>query len=77
MRRIYDFRCSEGHLFEKFIDSDIKSIDCDICGQPSTRVVSCAAPMLDPISGDYPSATMKWAKMRQEKIKAERKAASA
>jgi|TARA_R110000824_G_scaffold159471_1_gene333859 hypothetical protein len=76
MKRIYEFRCPEGHRSEKFIDETIYQISCKICKQESTRVVSCRGISLDPISGDYPSTTMKWAKMRQEKIKAERKLAN-
>jgi hypothetical protein len=77
MKRIYDFQCPNGRTFEKYIDSEISEVDCDICKQKSTRLISCRGLVLDPISGDYPTATMKWAKMRQERIKAERKVASA
>tara|TARA_R100001530_G_scaffold122582_1_gene90248 strand:- start:657 stop:890 length:234 start_codon:yes stop_codon:yes gene_type:complete len=77
MRKIYDFRCPEGHVFEKYIDDDIKNVPCEICKQESTRVVSCRGILLDPISGDFPSTTMKWARDRQVKIKAERKVAEA
>lgn len=73
MKRIYDFKCPNGHKFEKFIDSEVRKVSCDICKQESTRLVSCTTFVLDPISGDYPTATRKWAKMREERIKAERK----
>jgi len=76
MKRIYDFKCPDGHYVEKFVDESVYQDTCDICNQESTRVVSCRGILLDPISGDYPTATMKWAKMRQEKIKAERKLAN-
>jgi len=77
MRMIFEFRCPDGHRIEKFVESSVREITCSVCEQVSTRVVSCRGISLDPISGDYPSATMKWAKMRQEKIKAERKVANA
>ena len=73
-RRIYDFRCPGGHVVEKFIDDSVTQVDCEICQQSSTRLVSFAGPVLDVISGHFPSATMRWAKDRQEKIKAERRA---
>ena len=76
MRRIYDFKCpKDGHLFEKFVDSDVYSLPCNLCNKVATRIVSFAGPVLDPISGDFPSATRRWSLNRQEKIKAERKAA--
>lgn len=76
MKKIYDFRCPKGHLFESYVESETKTMPCNICKQDSIRVVSCGGFILDPISGDYPSATRKWAKMREEKIKAERRVAN-
>lgn len=72
-RIIFEFRCPEGHRSEKLVDSSVRQIDCPDCRQSSTRVVSCAGPMLEVVSGDFPGATMKWARDRQKKIKAERR----
>jgi hypothetical protein len=38
------------------------------------RIISPVRCSLDHISGEFPGATMKWAKQRQQKIKLERKA---
>jgi predicted nucleic acid-binding Zn ribbon protein len=73
MRIILDYKCSNGHIFEKFTEPE-PSISCPTCGAESNRIVTAANVRLDPISGDFPSATRSWAKMRQEKIKQERKA---
>ncbi len=72
-RRIYDFKCPDGHITEKFVETSVKQIVCPVCRQQSTRLVSFARPVLDVISGDFPGATLKWARGRQEKIKAERR----
>ena len=72
-RKIYDFGCPSGHITEEFINDSVTQIDCPNCRQLSTRLVSYAGPMLDVVSGDFPGATMKWAKGRQKKIKAERR----
>jgi len=77
MKRIYDFLCPDGHVVEKYIEIDTTIIPCEICNQEAIRVVSFAGPCLDPISGDFPSATLRWARGRQAKIKAERKVAEA
>ena len=45
-----------------------------LCDEVATRIVSYGGPVLDPISGHFPSATRRWALNRQEKIKAERRA---
>ena len=73
MRRIFDFKCPDGHVFEKFVDVEEKKLPCEFCNKVSTRIVSFAGPVLDPISGDFPSATRRWSLNRQQKIKAERK----
>lgn len=75
MKRIYDFRCPDGHVVEKFISDSICQITCEVCQQVATRVCSYGGPMLDHISGDFPAQTLKWARWRQAKIAAERKAA--
>ena len=74
MKRLYDFECPDGHKFEQFSDTSSRSVPCRFCGKVATRIVSYAGPMLDPISGHFPSATRKWALNRQQKIKAERRA---
>ena len=73
MKKLYDFRCSCGHLFEKFTESSQRTVPCNLCDEVATRIVSYGGPVLDPISGDFPSATRRWALNRQEKIKAERR----
>lgn len=72
-RRIYEFGCSEGHITERFIDESFRTTECAECGLPAGRVVSPVTSVLDPISGTYPGATMKWARYRQQKIQQERK----
>jgi hypothetical protein len=49
---------------------------CPECGNDSSRIISAATVVLDPISGAFPGATMKWARDRQQKIKKERKVAN-
>lgn len=70
---MFEFRCPDGHLNEKFIESSVRQIDCDICSQQATRIVSSVRPLLEVVSGHFPGATMKWARDRQKKIKAERR----
>lgn len=75
MKAMFEFKCPDGHKFEKYIDNSIYQLSCVICSQPSDRLVGGARPMLDPISGDFPSATRKWAINRDKKIKAEKREA--
>ena len=73
MRRLYDFKCKQDHLFEAFVDETVKELHCDVCGEVAPRMISTPTISLDPVSGLYPSATSKWAKMRAEKLALERK----
>lgn len=67
MKKIYDVRCPEGHKTEVFaeLDADVR---CK-CGKPTKRLIGATATILDPISGDFPGATMKWAKHHEKMAK--------
>ena len=52
----YDFRCPDGHEFEKFFRkiSDAQSeVPCPVCGKPAERQVSGGAGLLFKGSGFY------------------------
>jgi len=49
---------------------------CPECGETSSKIISATKTVLDPISGSFPGATMKWARDREQKIKRERKVAN-
>ncbi len=76
MRIFIDFKCSNGHTTEKFIDNKTKEIECPVCSKIASKVISPVRSLLDPISGDFVGATMKWARDREKKIQKERKANS-
>ncbi len=73
MAIIIDFRCDNGHTTEKFIDSKTTEIECPECSLMASRIISPVRSLLDPISGDFAGATMKWARDRERKMKKERK----
>ena len=52
----YEFRCPDGHLFEKFyrkISDAVMELPCPECGKPATRLVSGGAGLLFKGSGFY------------------------
>ena len=71
-RRIFEFICPDQHVTERFIDEEVRETDCSTCSKIASRMVSAVQCTLDPVSGDWPGATMKWAKNRQDQIKRER-----
>jgi hypothetical protein len=70
---LFDFKCDSNHVTEKLVKSDTTDIECPVCGNKALRQISAVRSKLDHISGDFPGATMRWAKQREQKIKHERK----
>lgn len=67
---LFDFRCREcDKLEEHWVKSDVAEVRCS-CGGTQDRVISGTMPVLDPLSGDFPGSTMKWARHHEKKAKA-------
>ena len=66
---MYDFRCSNNHVFERLVESDEHTSRCE-CGSEAKRLISPVKCMLDPYSGHFPDATAKWAKHHEDMAKA-------
>lgn len=73
MFMFFDFQCEQDHVTEAFVSSDTKEHPCGVCAKQARRIVSPVRAKLDAISGDFPGATLKWAKNRERQIKHERK----
>ena len=72
-RRMFDFECKDSHITESFVDVDTKEVQCSVCDGTATRILTPPRIYLDPISGDHPSATAKWARQRAEKLAVEKR----
>ena len=59
MIKVFEFRCTNGHTFEKFVEAGVKSSRCG-CGANATKIVSATQHILDGASGDFPGRHMKW-----------------
>lgn len=74
MRRMYEFQCTEGHIFEAFEHEEVRTIPCKVCdSKEAHRIVSAGQIKLDGCSGDFPGAYDRWERVRAEKLKQERK----
>lgn len=73
-KRIFEFVCTEGHLTDKLIDSECRTTDCKVCGNPAERIMSTPMVKLEGVTGDFPGAAMQWERKRAQRIAAERKA---
>ena len=67
MRQMFDFCCGGcGELFEKFVDSEYKSVECPECQQAATRLIGMPTVRLEGITGAFPGAHEKWARIRED-----------
>lgn len=65
MIKVFDFRCTNGHLFEDFVDSSVTVSRCG-CGANATKVMSATKCVLEGYSGDFPGRHMKWVREHKE-----------
>jgi hypothetical protein len=65
MYKVYDFRCPNGHVVEKFVPNGTRISRCD-CGAKGTRMVSAPAFILDGSSGDFPGRHMRWVREHEK-----------
>ena len=72
-RRLYEFRCSNDHVTEQFVDETVKTSQCRECDEKATRIISPTGIYLEPFSGLYPSSYDRWTRVRAEKLAKEKK----
>lgn len=71
MLRMYDYRCQScNELEEHLTKPEDTQQRCNKCGGNSVRVISGTRPVLDPVSGDFPGATLAWARHHEKMAKA-------
>ena len=59
MIKVFDFRCTNEHIFEDFVDEGTTVSRCE-CGANATKILSATPHILDGASGDFPGRHMKW-----------------
>jgi hypothetical protein len=75
MKTIRDFCCGDcGTVTEKYLDSSIRTIECPECFGNATQLMSMPTVKLEGITGSFPGAAEKWARVREDhaRIKAKR-----
>lgn len=66
MKRIFEFRCVKDHTTEKFVDDEVKSIECPHCRNEAVRIISSPRIQLEGISGAFPTAYDAWARKHEQ-----------
>ena len=65
MLKVFDFKCSNGHIFEDFVDSNVTTSRCG-CGANAKKIISATQCILDGASGDFPGQHMKWVREHEK-----------
>jgi hypothetical protein len=66
MRRIFEFLCPKGHVTEKYVDDEVKVVECPHCRNDASRIISTPRIRLEGITGAFPSASDAWARKHEE-----------
>ena len=67
MRVLRDFECITcGLVTEKLCEQTVDQIMCPDCGSDAVAMLSTPAIKLEGISGAFPDAHSKWAKIRED-----------
>ena len=76
MRAMFEFFCEKCGVIEKYIDAKVQMDVCD-CGGVCHRMISAPTVKLEGLSGDFPGAHMKWAKIREDNARIKAKKSNA
>lgn len=72
----YEYLCECGEVSTDLrkVSDRCEDMVCSACGGKAHFIISTPQIKLDGISGDFPTASDRWAKLRESRVKAERKA---
>ena len=76
MKRMFEFKCSNDHITERFIDETMRTCKCSVCSKDAIRIISMPHVFLEGVSGDFPGASDSWVRKRAEKQQQEQKRAA-
>jgi len=65
MYRLYDYKCTLGHTNEHMVKGSPDTQKCKSCDALATRQLCSPRSYLEPFSGDFAGATLKWAKKHE------------
>jgi hypothetical protein len=72
-KRMYDFRCNNGHVTEHLVDPLLRFIVCPTCLILARRLIGTPRAVLDGCSGDFPTAADKWERDRESHMRQEQR----
>lgn len=72
-RRLFEFKCKDSHVTERFVDETVKTVQCSECGADAEKILSAPSIYLEPFSGLHPTSYDRWNRVRAEKLAQEKK----
>jgi hypothetical protein len=73
MRLLNDFCCGTcGVISEAYVQAEYKTIECPECGCNATIVQAMPTVCLEGITGAFPGAADRWARIREENAQIKR-----
>lgn len=70
---MFEFKCENSHVTERFVDETVKVVECVECNATAQKILSACGIYLEPFSGLHPSAYDRWNRVRAEKLAQEKK----
>lgn len=66
MKRIFEFKCAKGHVSEKFVDDEVRVVECPHCHNDAARIISSPRFVLEGVTGSFPTAYDAWARKHEQ-----------
>lgn len=67
MRILNDFICGDcGTVTERLVDVEYRTIECPECGGNATMLQAMPTVKLEGVTGAFPGAADRWARIREE-----------
>ena len=65
MIKVFEFKCTNGNIFEEFVEAGTTSSRCG-CGANAIKIVSATPSLLEGASGDFPGRHSKWVREHEK-----------
>ena len=67
---LFDYRCTECEtVSEHLVHKGTEVVTCTDCGAPAKKMIPAPRSKLEPFTGDFPGAAIKWAKAHEQGAK--------
>lgn len=65
-RRMFEFKCDSQHVTESLVELETQTLQCSVCGETATRMLSTPRIALNGWNMHFPTAADRWARNHEE-----------